>query len=74
MSMWLRFFIALALGVLLALVLGMLAADGVLGRYGWTIALIVGSAVAGGFAGGFVPPRRSARGLRATDQRPTPHS
>jgi hypothetical protein len=72
--MWLRFLIALALGVVLALLLGMLAADGMLGRYGWTIALVVGSAVAGGFAGGFVPPRRSAHALRGTDQRPTPHS
>ena len=72
--MWLRLLITLALGAVLMLLLSMLAADGVLGRYGWTIALIVGSAVSGGFAGGFVPPRRSARALRATDQHPTPHS
>ena len=72
--MWLRILVSLAVAVLLALLLGMLAAEGVLGRYGWAIALIVGSALAGGFAGGFVPPRRSARPLRTTDQRPTPYS
>jgi hypothetical protein len=72
--MWLRVLVSLAVAVLLALVLGTLAADGVLGRYGWGIALIVGSAVAGGFAGGFVSPRVSVRTRGSAPKHPTPHS
>jgi hypothetical protein len=72
--MWLRLLVVLALGSVLMLLLSMLAADGVLGRYGWTIALIVGSAVSGGFAGGFVSPRMSVRVRGAAGKHPTPHS
>jgi hypothetical protein len=72
--MWLRVLVSLAVAVLLALVLGALAAHGVLGPDGWAVALIVGAALAGGFAGGFVSPRMSVRVRGAAGKHPTPHS
>lgn len=56
MSMWWRIGITLAVVVLLELGFGMLAADGLLGRYGWSIAMIVGAAVAGGVGSALLTP------------------
>jgi hypothetical protein len=72
--MWWRILISLVVAVLLALILGTLAAHGVLGPDGWAVALIVGAALAGGLAGGFASPRTSAPARRAAGEHPTPRS
>jgi hypothetical protein len=54
--MWWRILITFLVTVLLALSLGKLAADGTLGRYGWSIAMIVGSAIAGGVGSALLTP------------------
>ncbi len=71
--MWWRVLIPLMVGVLLASGLGMLAEGGILGAYGWFIALVVSSAVGGGLAGALAPPRSSVHTPRATGEHPKPH-
>lgn len=66
MSMWWRFLIPLSVGLLMVLGFGMLAGDGDLGRYGWSIAMIIGAVVAGIAAGLCAPPRKSS----VSDRRP----
>jgi hypothetical protein len=74
MSMWWRILIPLTVGLLLELGLAMLAGNGLLGPYGWTITLIVSSALGGSLAGALAPPRSSLRTPKRMGKHSTPRS